>query len=388
MPSDEELIADLQETAAKHGEPLSSRTYDEHGSYYAATVERHFESWNNGLREAGIETNEVSDEDLISDLRQSAAEHGGSLSFTAYDHHGTYGAATVQRHFGSWNDGLKKAGLDINRKYWENVGILKELRRITDDNIAPSQGELRAKETVSPSTVKNQFGRWWKGTVSAGLRPRYRRPLTPKQFDQLYNKTIDLPPEKSLPTLLVMFSGMSSQTIFKFSIDWVRENRDQNILKVPAEVTGGEPWFVRLPETWVNPHTGERIPTKLPETLEWVLDNYGEIPIEHFSTVYDRCFNIAKIANIESREWVSRRRKGKVPAILPADLSYTHGANLVRQGIDSDIIKRRLGANGYRPNFYLNDIMLWVYVHDNYEHPEFSPPSVVLDPDTGEPRYS
>lgn len=387
MPSDEELIVDLRQIASEHGEPLGSRTYDEHGSYYAATVERHFESWNNGLREAGIETNEVSDEDLISDLRQSAAEHGGSLSFRAYDNYGTYGAATVQRHFGSWNDGLKKAGLDINRKYWEPVGVLKELRRTTDDNIAPSQRELRANETVSVDTVQNQFGRWWKGTVSAGLKPRYRRPLTPRQFDQLYHEAIDIPPERALSTLLLMFSGMSSQTIFKFSIEWVRENRDQNIIKVPAEVTGGEPWFVRLPETWVNPYTGERIPTKLPETLEWVLDNYGEIPIESFQTVYYRCLNISESVSIESRE-TSRRRIKKVPGVLPSDLSYTHGANLVRQGIDSEIIERRLGAGEYRPSFYLEDVMLWVYVHDSYEHPEFSPPSVVLDPDTGEPRYS
>lgn len=270
----------------------------------------------------------------------------------------------------------------------KSVDLLRDLRKTASSGIGVSIAEYSDEGSHSDNTIKRRFDRWWKGIVSAGLVPYKRRPLTPKQHDRYYEEVSDWSAVKALPVLFSMFTGISPPTIAKFSSEWMQEKRDPNILKVPAEDAGGEPWVVRLPETWVNPHTGERTSTDLPETIEWVLNNHNSISVKGRKEVLDRCYEVAREAGIESREEVSRRHLGEVPLIRPADLSYTHGANLVRQGVDSEIIERRLGVDGYRGRFHVDDVMLWVYVYDGYEHPEFSPPPVVLDPDTGEPRYS
>lgn len=327
-------------------------------------------------------------EELIADLQNTAADHGEPLTYKEYEQYGSYSADTVVQRFGGWNDGLREAGLEVGKVRTTPIYVLNDIRRVADGERGISKTEYQSVGSVSKHPAKNHFDRWWKATVSAGLSPIKRCPLTPKQFDQYYRAVKHLSPENSLPVLLSMFSGMSPRTTLKLSPDWVRDSRDKNILRVPDKITEGEPWLVRLPETWHNPYTGDRTQTTLPETLEWVLNSYGEIPHTDIETIQHRCFEVAMSANIQSRKKESHRRFGEVPLVRPADLSYTHGTNLVRQGVDTEVIERRLGADGYRGRFHVDDVMLWVYVHDGYEHPEFDPPPVVLDPDTGEPRNS
>lgn len=328
-------------------------------------------------------------EDLIADLQRVGAKHGEPISQATYSEYGSYATTTIEDRFDSWNNGLKRAGIEICRVFKHKpVDVLKDLRKYTDENIAISQEEYNDRSSFGASTAVTHFDQWWRATVSAGLLPVEKRPLTPRQFDRIYREAKNMPPVDRLPALLFMFSGMYVRTAHKLSSEWVQDNRDRNIIKVPAKITGNEPWFVRLPETWVNPHTNERVPTKLPETVEWVLDHHDRVPLDSIYPIQRRCFELAEKAGIESRERGSYQKIGEFPLVRPSDLSYTHGANLVRQGVDSEVIERRLGADGYRGQFYVEDVMLWVYVHDGYEHPEFDPPPVVLDPDTGDPRYS
>lgn len=328
-------------------------------------------------------------DDLVADLQATAADRGEPLTMSKYNKYGSYSAKAVGRRFDGWNNGLRKAGLEVGTiGEAEPVDVLLDLRRVADDGLSVSSREYQSVGTLSKDAQRAYFDRWWKASVSAGLSPLKRRPLTPEQFDRYYRAVRTRSSKHTLPVLLFMFSGMSVQTALELSPDWLRRNRDRNILRVPAEVAGGEPWLVRLPETWYNPHTGERTPTTLPETLEWVLSNYGGTPHESIKSLRRKCCEVAADANLPSRERQSRYELGKVPLVRPEDLSYTHGVNLVRQGVDTDVVERRLGTDRYRAKFNVDDVMLWVYVHDGYEHPEFDPPPVVLDPDTGEPRRS
>lgn len=328
-------------------------------------------------------------EELIADLQETAADHGEPLTYREYNEYGSHSAGAIQNRFDGWNNGLREAGIEVGQLGGiEPVDVLNDLQRVTDEGIGISCPEYQSVGKLSPEPALTHFDTWWKATVSAGLSPVEKRPLTPEQFDQYYRTVNNLSAGDALSILLFMFSGMSVRTASELSPQWVRENRDRNILRVPPGVTGGNPWLVRLPETWYNPHTEERTPTTLPETLEWVLSNYGGIQDGSTATLHRRCLEVARDVDMQSREQKSYSELGEIPHICPADLSYTYGANLVRQGVNSEVIERQLGTDGYRNHFYVDDVMLWVYVHDGYKHPEFDPPPVVLDPDTGKPRYS
>ncbi len=59
----------------------------------------------------------ISKEDLIFDLQKVADEIGqNSITRTTYEARGSYGVNTILRRFGSWNDGLKEAGLMIQNR--------------------------------------------------------------------------------------------------------------------------------------------------------------------------------------------------------------------------------------------------------------------------------
>ena len=66
----------------------------------------------------------VTDQELLQDLASVYAmlvQQGKSLTFRSYKEFGKYSAHTIAVRFGSWNDGLRKAGLSPNEE--KNVSI-------------------------------------------------------------------------------------------------------------------------------------------------------------------------------------------------------------------------------------------------------------------------
>ena len=60
----------------------------------------------------------VSDEEVLEDMRRVARGCRDShLTYEGYRRRGKYGNKTVLRRFGTWNNGLVKAGLEVKRHY-------------------------------------------------------------------------------------------------------------------------------------------------------------------------------------------------------------------------------------------------------------------------------
>jgi CheY-like chemotaxis protein len=71
---------------------------------------------------------------------------------------------TYERHFGSWNEALKAAGLQPSRKYWSDLELLAVLRKLaTELGRFPTTEELTTttnRERPSVQTYYNRFGSW------------------------------------------------------------------------------------------------------------------------------------------------------------------------------------------------------------------------------------
>jgi len=106
----------------------------------------------------------VSDEDLIADLSRVARESGKkSVANKQYNRLGQYSATTQMERFGSWNEALRRAGLEISNRFnivdeelFENILMLwqhfgRQPRRREVDS-GPS--------TISQGPYNRRFGSW------------------------------------------------------------------------------------------------------------------------------------------------------------------------------------------------------------------------------------
>lgn len=119
--TDEEIIADIQETAKRLGKDyISISAYKTHGKYSQTAIQAHFGTWKNALSIAGLrnernssELKLIPDEEYYGDLRRVAnLINKKTVPYEDYRKLGKYSAEYIFSRFGKWNDFLAKAGLE------------------------------------------------------------------------------------------------------------------------------------------------------------------------------------------------------------------------------------------------------------------------------------
>lgn len=114
----DQILASIKYAAAVIGEPLSRNAYQSHAPDYNMpahyTIERHFGSWHEACKQAGVQTYDkratrswsISQEDCATAIRQCAEKLGRVPSYSAYDSwaksNDAPSGSTVRNKFGSW----------------------------------------------------------------------------------------------------------------------------------------------------------------------------------------------------------------------------------------------------------------------------------------------
>ncbi|MHB1099893.1 MAG: homing endonuclease associated repeat-containing protein [Burkholderiales bacterium] len=129
--SEDALIAELRRVAGLVEAPyLTKRLFDEHGRVSSSTVVRRFKGWDKAFVRAGLTDRlkpvritakmreqhgkQVSKASLISELKRIAAIVGSAnVTTQQFNDLSNIDAALIRRRFGSWNKGLKEAGLAV-----------------------------------------------------------------------------------------------------------------------------------------------------------------------------------------------------------------------------------------------------------------------------------
>lgn len=106
----------------------------------------------------------VSDDDLIADMRRVAAElQIPTITMERYAGAGQFGTETIRKRFGSWNAALERAGMEVSKRWripdetlfanleaiWRHLG--RQPRR-SDLDLIPTE--------VSKSVYEQRFGTW------------------------------------------------------------------------------------------------------------------------------------------------------------------------------------------------------------------------------------
>ena len=175
--TDEEILADIQETAKTLGKDyISISTYRSHGKYSQTAIQAHFGTWKNALLQAGLrnertpaELKMIPDDEYYSDLRRVAKIH--NLQTVPYDEYkklGKYSAEHIFNRFGKWSTVLENAGLDptgFNKDKVSEQECFEEIERMWRLlGRQPTTTDIIKRDICrySIDTFKRRFGGWHK----------------------------------------------------------------------------------------------------------------------------------------------------------------------------------------------------------------------------------
>jgi len=184
--SDEAIIAEIRRVDAIVGEKfLTAADFNKHGKIHSSTIRRRFGGWKNTLEKAGIggkysgvavsgkmksqSAKNLTDEQILSELKRIAKElnHDYVTQEEVNSHSKIIAASAVIYRFGSWLQGLEKAGLKKSDAYRikssENELFENILNVWTHYGRQPFYSEMgKAPSTISAGTYESRFGSWRK----------------------------------------------------------------------------------------------------------------------------------------------------------------------------------------------------------------------------------
>jgi hypothetical protein len=169
-----ELEHELQRLAEELGHPPERREMDEYGEFTSGPYKDTFGTWNDALRLIGLEPlneTDIPESELQAGLREFAEELGRTPSYTEMDRDGPYSGGTYVRMFGSWNAALLSVGIEINKQRNIPRAELKSKLKQLSEKLGrpPTQAEMNNQGSCSTGPYIREFGSWNEALQAAGL---------------------------------------------------------------------------------------------------------------------------------------------------------------------------------------------------------------------------
>lgn len=116
----------------------------------------------------------ISDEELLNNIKYVANLIDGSLSMSKYKTIGKYDTSTISRRFGSWHNALEIAGVekDITNKKHSEKELFLNLERVWRlKGKQPGRRDMNNKEisSISDKSYIRAFGSWYKSNINGFL---------------------------------------------------------------------------------------------------------------------------------------------------------------------------------------------------------------------------
>ena len=179
MYSREELLQWLRDLGDGDTPPTQDDLADHPKCPSGQTYRNRFESFAQALLDAGFPAESInqptenenqqlySDEELLSELRRLADDLARPPRVADMSNKSSVSTSTINRRFGSFNNALRAAGLDITKPHdqdskYSREELLEHIRAITAESLTPpSPDDMNAAdETPAASTYQRRFGSW------------------------------------------------------------------------------------------------------------------------------------------------------------------------------------------------------------------------------------
>jgi len=181
------ITNDIQRVAEIVSRPPSKREYKEHGQYPESMIRSRFGGWVAALEAAGFDTSDldrpwvkttnVSDEELLDELRACAEHLGRTPTYREMQEHPVFTGRVYETRFGSWNKALKAAKLEVNKPGNECAAVSKseflaDIIRADEELGNPwaiTSNEYLKHGNYSYELYKKWDGEWADFLIEAGL---------------------------------------------------------------------------------------------------------------------------------------------------------------------------------------------------------------------------
>ncbi len=185
--SDEELLESLREKARELGRKPTIKNCDlDNNMASSVTFIKHFGTWNNALKKAGLVPDDYGyrqswdRQKMITSLQKKAKELDRTPTVAdCRSDKNMPDPATYARHFGSWNNALKVAGLEIQYPHQQPYSSDEELlvilwKKAKKLGRKPEVADCRSdKNMPSPVTYAEHFGSWSKAVDTMILKSAF-----------------------------------------------------------------------------------------------------------------------------------------------------------------------------------------------------------------------
>ena len=174
--TEEELIDELNRLASVLNSTPTMDNMRKQGQYTSDTYQRRFGSWNEAIREAGLDPNNevgITDKDVIEDLQNVSKKYCKGEAPTSVDmeKYGKYSEKIYLFNDTAWKEYLTKAGFEMKYQLTEQQLITAIHDLAEDIGKTPSSRDMRKKGKYTPSPYRRVFGTWKKALLNAGYEP-------------------------------------------------------------------------------------------------------------------------------------------------------------------------------------------------------------------------
>ena len=187
------MLKELQRLAEKLGRAPKVKDMTEMGSFGSATYDNRFGSWNEALTEAGLDLNReqnISESALLEELERVADKLGRTPNYEEMTEHSRYGGAVYSRRFESWNEALKETELDLNRE--QNLtkqDLIQELNRLADElDRVPKHDEMTERSRYGSAIYTRKFESWNDALREAGFELNRERDISESALKEELNR--------------------------------------------------------------------------------------------------------------------------------------------------------------------------------------------------------
>ncbi len=143
--------------------------------------------------EVKLHNKNISVEALLNDIKAVAIKLGKkNMGWRDYDKKGKFDSTTARSRFGTWNNALELAGLEITRRYGSsNSEFLDDLKKVAlslnKDTLKRSEYKKNGK--FNDTTIASRFEGWDNALESAGLQKQKNQSRTADNLLKPINKT-------------------------------------------------------------------------------------------------------------------------------------------------------------------------------------------------------
>jgi hypothetical protein len=181
--SRDQLINDLRRVAEVVGDTPTQHQYKKHGGHASNTLVREFGSYNTALRAAGYDLNRhtgASKDELLSDLQHVESKLGKTPTSHQYDEYGEHSLGRLTNVFGTYNNALKFADIDVNSRIdIPAEKLLADLAEVADNlGETPTRDQYNEHGDFHGDTLGNRFGSFGTALKEIGYEPNRKQPVS------------------------------------------------------------------------------------------------------------------------------------------------------------------------------------------------------------------